>query len=116
MILVRQDLCPTLISSDSTIEQVWVRLSLGDRSLYIGGAYIPPRSEVVVYSRLVESCAVVADQLKDLDEMMLVCDLNLPEIGWREDDEHPCTYLPMNISSEAEMITIDGLLDLGLGN
>ena len=37
MILVRQDLCPTLISSDSTVEQVWVRLSLGDRSLYIGG-------------------------------------------------------------------------------
>ena len=91
MILVRQDLCPTLISSDSTVEQVWVRLSLGDRSLYVGGAYIPPRSEVVVYSRLVESCAVIADQLEDLDEMLLVCDLNLPGIGWREDDEHPFT-------------------------
>ena len=114
MILVRQNFCPTLISSDSTVEQVWVHLSLGYRSLYVGGAYIPPRSEAVVYSRLVESCAVVADQLEDQDEMLLVCDLNLPGIGWREDDEHLCTYLPVDISSETEMITIDGLLDLGL--
>ena len=31
-----------------------------------------------------------------VDEMLLVFDLNLPGIGWRENDEHPCTYLPMN--------------------
>ena len=113
LILVRQRLYPTLIPSNPAVEQVWVKLSLGDHALYVGGAYIPPRSENTVYSRLVDSCTGVADRLDDYDEMLLMCDLNLPEIEWHEDDEHLGAFLPVNVASESETIIGDGLMGIG---
>ena len=36
--------------------------------------------------------------------------LNVSEVEWHEDDEHPGAFLPVNVSSESETKILDGLL------
>lgn len=115
MIMARTALNPTVISlNDDTHEQLWVKLKLTNRHLYIGAAYIPPQSDVSVHSGISQACSSINDLLSETDDMVLFCDLNLSGLKWTPHDELPNVYLPSNVTSESEITIIDGLLGIGL--
>lgn len=80
IILVRTELCPSLLLSSDSLELLWVKLALQDQTVLVGAAYIPPQSVSAVYDDLVEACRSVVGNLTDEDDALLFCDLNMPAI------------------------------------
>ena len=67
-----------------------------------------------MYTQLTMTGASIVEQLGQTDDLLLFCDLNLPSISWSSHDDLPGVFLPVEISSENEVATVDGLAQLGL--
>ena len=112
LIIAREYLNPSLVLSDDNSETLWIRLDLADRSTFVGGAYVPPRSDPHVYAAVVRSCETINEHLRDTDDAVLCCDLNLPSLIWQRHDEIDNIFLPTNVSSfNGEMV--DEMANLG---
>lgn len=90
LIMARAFLSPSqLVIDDGGVEQLWVKISTPGQTFAIGGAYIPPRSPLEPYVKLVETCTAITAQLRDGDDALLFCDLNLPRLNWIPHDDFP---------------------------
>ena len=116
IVLIRNELRPieVVTANSHIVEQVWVKLALSDRALIVGGAYIPPRSDIDVYNQLTTTCTSIAERLGQTDDLLLFCDLNLPGVSWCLHDDLPSVFVPVGISSEIEATTVDGLAQISL--
>ncbi|KAK9503959.1 hypothetical protein O3M35_010409 [Rhynocoris fuscipes] len=73
----------------SSVEQVFVSVSVGSKSVLIGAVYIPPSSSIELYS---EHCATVEYLVSSnsCGDIVIMGDYNLPGISWN----HPTSGVP----------------------
>jgi hypothetical protein len=115
LILVRASLNPQdVVIDDLGLEQLWVKITLFDKRIYIGAAYLPPRSDAEQISKLATTYQLINQMLSERDEAFIFCDLNLPGLIWVADDEISDIFHPTNASSAAEIALCDELLSCGL--
>ena len=101
------------VSIPNHVEQVWSRIYVNGRYVYLGCLYIPPRSDKSLYTEHLAVIEKVIVLMKPTDNMFLFGDFNLPNVQWLLDaDNYPC-YTHMN-ASELESFVIDSLLVNGL--
>lgn len=114
MIVVRDSLSPTELSSTSNeTEQLWISLSLGDKKCFIGCAYVPPKSSIEVYKKCWDEIELVLAMVRHEDEVLLLGDYNLPDVGWVEDDDIPLTYVPVHVSGTEATRFLDRIMSSG---
>ena len=95
--MVRDSLLPSMVTTGvDDIEHIWVQLSASGKKLIVGGTYIPPNSDDMIYKQLTESCAEISDIVGDDGDAVLCCDVNLPGIHWQPHDDIPGVFLPTN--------------------
>lgn len=100
--------CSQISSNINTIEQVFIRLSLGRLRCVVGLVYIPPASSVDTYSAYwVEVARVRA--LYPHDAFFLFGDYNLPDISWNTDAD----FFPSGSTLQSS-VTIEQVLFLDL--
>lgn len=88
LIAVKSNLVTLLHASDNIIEQIWVQVKLGERSLHIGATYIPPGSPDAAYEHVVSTTNKVINDADPADIVMLFGDFN-KVATWSHDVENP---------------------------
>lgn len=63
---------------------------------------------------MVATCCQISDWLSEADDHLLFSDLNLPMLCCRPQDEASSVFLPVNVFSQVEVITVDGWLGCDL--
>jgi hypothetical protein len=110
LIMVRSELlssCFNVAEEHNAIEQLWISIILTDRTLYVGGAYIPPRSDDAAYEVFTSSCHDMYQKAQTQDDVLLFCDLNLPRIKWVQHDENDSVFVPTGLASDVEINVAD---------
>lgn len=90
------------------VEHVFVKVRVGNGKFVFGCVYIPPRSDIAVYSGHVQ---VVGDIMRKHGDhtAIIVGDYNLPNLVWN------CNYEgAMNVTSDVEALLCDEFSLLGL--
>lgn len=101
----------TLVDCEQ-LEQVAVRVVLPRRSLYIVAVYLPPNSNVGLYSSQAPVQNLSETSSND-DIVLLIGDYNLPHLRWCfEDDLNG--LIPSNACSEKETNFTESILSCGL--
>lgn len=95
-----------ILCDDKDIEYICVKVDLGNRLLFIYTLYIPPKSSIEIYKKHVDLVRNI--QYKTNDILLMIGDLNIPNVDWFYDIELGC-YLPINVSMNAYL---DILLEL----
>ena len=109
----RNTLRPVLVSSVSNqTELVWVITTLKDRSIFIGAAYIPPGAETSTYEACCNETDLSLSSMRQTDDAIFLGDFNIPGISWVEDTDLPGTFIPVDLSSQAEIL-VDRLFTQG---
>ncbi|XP_055623476.1 uncharacterized protein LOC129766903 [Toxorhynchites rutilus septentrionalis] len=97
----------------STLEQMVVCVKLSNRYLYLLGIYFRPNSETALYSNHTFAVQSLADRSSANDIVLLLGDYNLPHLQWGF-DEDVNGYLPVNASSDPELVLIESISSYGL--
>lgn len=112
LIMVRSSLPSHQVAPENDIiEQLWVKIILSDRNLFVGGAYIPPRSSDETYDLHASFCQQVLQSTDELDDVVIFSDLNLPNVIWSQHDELESVFVATNISSHAETAAFDNMAE-----
>ncbi|XP_062716091.1 uncharacterized protein LOC134291840 isoform X3 [Aedes albopictus] len=87
LIAVKKTRRVTNIQNDlwGSVEQVWVRIQLSNRSIFLCGIYFPPdriRDESLIDTHNLSIMSVV-ETASATDEIIVIGDFNLPGISWR---------------------------------
>lgn len=93
------------------IEYLCVKIKLKSFNIIIYSLYIPPKSDISIYKAHVDQIKNI--QCNEEDILLVIGDLNIPNIDWIFDDECDC-YLPTNISSNVASNTLLALQAEGL--
>ncbi|XP_053686135.1 uncharacterized protein LOC128735676 [Sabethes cyaneus] len=101
-----------LVNANS-LEQVAVCVSLPMQSVYICCVYIRPNSDPLVYSDHASCVQQLCDIAKSTDAVIALGDYNLPMLSWEFDADMHC-YIPINASSEQEIVLTQSILACGL--
>lgn len=111
MIICKDEFKPSLVDVDCKgTEQIWVKARFSDSHLFIGAAYVPPRSTADVVNNAISVYAHIETLLSDSDEALLLSDFNQPGIEWMVDDEIPNVFRPTHANSETEVMIAEILL------
>lgn len=115
LIAVEKNLCPTdddvfLIPKDNKSEQVWVKIRLPAKNIFVGVAYTPPKSDDLVYDSVSATVVSVMSNMLPHDDIFLYGDFNLPNTIWISDMDNPLVYRP----SGAITPFLEKMSDLGL--
>lgn len=97
-----------LIPNSESLEIVGVEVNLQSKKLIIISYYIPPNSNLEVYSNFNKAIDSITSELSSSDELIICGDFNLPNITWLPHDEEPF-LTPRNLSNEIEYSFCDNL-------
>ena len=95
------------------VEQLCVRITDSSRTginLFICLSYIPPASNLDVYSHHFNNIRELVPEERCNDRFVVLGDFNLPSIAW-DFDKDDKILVPFNISSDVERFFIDSLLN-----
>lgn len=95
------------------LEQVAVKVSLENMSIYVCCVYLRPNSDPELYRKHSKTVQYLLDRTNETDMLIVLGDYNLPNLSW-DFDEHLNAYLPANASSESEITLTQTILDSGL--
>lgn len=101
LIAVRNDFPSCRMPSlNSSIEQLSVKMTVNQRSLFLNVVYIPPSSETDIYENYVLSMQNFIDNVVKDDELIVAGDFNLPNLQWMCDDDNSLIYDAANVRSD----------------
>lgn len=93
LIMAREKLGPVQLSiDDRDAEQLWIKTTKGPNSLFIGVAYVPPRSSPDVILNVAKVYHDVEKKMNECDDAILCTDLKQPILKWLRDDEFLNVY------------------------
>lgn len=96
-------------------EQVWVKMKLNDRNIFLVEIYIRPDSPASVYEANMQALRNLSSKLNNEDILILSGDFNLPRLSWfTENNNDPEIAIPINASWKKELIILDTCHELGL--
>ena len=95
------------------LEQVIVRASLGHEAIYICCIYLRPNSDPELYNAHSNAVQKILSIAKATDTVIVLGDYNLPYLCWSLDNDLN-SYIPVNASSEQEMVMCEALMSNGL--
>lgn len=101
-----------VVENECPVEQVWARLKLPGRSVYIGATYIPPNSTTSAHEQIVQSTKGVMEAADSSDYVLLMGDFNCP-VEWLPDSENPM-LLRFADGSDSQTEFLDAVASLGL--
>lgn len=103
----------TVLDSDESIEQLWIKVCFNKNTLYICCVYIAPDSTDVIYNKHMESINIILKLLKENESVMIFGDFNLPNIEWKDiqdfNSELKNYSTPFNVKSIKESCIVDGM-------
>lgn len=102
----------SLVNANS-LEQVAVCVSLPMQAIYICCVYIRPNSAPSIYADHASCVQQLCDIAKSTDTVVALGDYNLPMLSWELDADMHC-YIPINASSEPEIVLTQSILACGL--
>lgn len=97
-------------SEVSINEEIWVKVSLGVKDLYIGGAYFPPLMPLQKYQSFSDKLVRVDNLVNVLDIVMVFGDFNLPMVNWTLNDDDN-TLFATNVLNERDECIINATAD-----
>ena len=95
------------------LEQVIVRTSVGNDTIYICCIYLRPNSDPDLYTAHSNAINKVLSMAKPSDTVIVLGDYNLPYLCWSLDNDLN-SYIPVNASSEQEMVMCESMMSNGL--
>lgn len=101
------------LDRSDVLEQVVVKKSLANKSIFVCGIYLRPNSDpgkFVAHSDCVEQ---ILDKAAFGDSVVIVGDYNLPRLIWYHDDDFN-SFLPSNASTEQELTFAEHMMTTGL--
>lgn len=97
-------------------EQVWAKIKLNTKNIFLVKIYIRPDSPDEVYDANMRALRDLTSKMKIEDVLVLSGDFNLPKLAWFTDDnDDPDTAIPINASKKKELMILDTCHDLGTG-
>ena len=100
------------VNNSQNVEQVWAKIQLTGKNIFIGAAYIPPNADPQAYEQLVTSTKEIMNQANPADNVFLTGDLNCP-VTWVPDSENPCLLRSID-GTTSQVVFLDSLTSLGL--
>lgn len=118
LIAVHVSMQSSLVSrcNDFGIEQLWIKVNIFGKNIFICALYIPPQSKIELYKAHITSITSAITQLNENDICVIIGDFNLRDIIWCEDenDDNVTSYLlPINVKSDIEICVVDQLMAEG---
>lgn len=112
LLAVRKHLCPTdvVITFDSLTEQVWAKICLPTKDVFISAVYVPPLASDEVYDRFCADAKKVIDRMQPHDDVFIFGDFNKPDLKWVHDIDDPYIFHPSGNNTRF----VDAMADLGL--
>ncbi|XP_055309013.1 uncharacterized protein LOC129572922 [Sitodiplosis mosellana] len=96
-------------------EQIWAKIILNNRNIFLVEAYLRPDSPVEVYEANMGALREITAKMQTEDVLILSGDFNLPNLSWFTDDnDDPEIAIPINASGKKELIILDTCHELGL--
>jgi len=116
LIAVHNRFSSELISTGENVgcEHLWIKISNNTQNIIIGSLYIPPASKPERYLRNMNYAKSIIEKANSDTTVILLGDFNLTNLNWIKTDELSNTFIPTNITSDEENITMDSCHDLGL--
>lgn len=112
LIAVKSNYVALLHTTNNILEQIWVQVKLGERSLHIGATYIPPNAPYEAYEHVVSTTNKIIDDADPADIVMLFGDFN-KVATWYHDTENNL-LLRHGEAHEDTIAFFDAMNDLGL--
>lgn len=112
LIAVKISLSSSLVHAhiESINEEVWVKLSLGDKYLYLCSIYFPPLAPLNKYNSFIERMNSISADLGINDNILAFGDFNLPNLQWIS-NETDNTLDATNCLNERDECIINGTAD-----
>ena len=101
------------IPNPNAIEFVAVCVIVNDRRFFCYCGYLVPESPLETYNSHLVAIKFLADLAGFEDTMVFSGDFKLPGLVWKPSDTHTVEQLPIAVSSDQELCTVDGMFDLG---
>lgn len=98
------------IGFDDQIEQVWCKICLPNKNVFISAVYVPPMSSEEVYNRCSDNVKKVIDHKQPHDDVFVFGDFNKPELKWLPDIDDPSILRPTG----PDVTFTDTLSEMGL--
>lgn len=120
LIAIKNCFLPKLIYKNYNFdcEQLFIKISIGKRSIILGAVYLPPRSSSEIYQHHINTVEDICSLDRDSD-LILLGDFNLPMTSWvnNSDVDEPlqanCTHLD-NLINDNVMICLNSFSFLNL--
>lgn len=90
----------------SEIDQVWAKLLIHEKSIYLSCIYIPPSSPNELFDAHLEAIDRVLNLLDVHDNVFIAGDFNIPNLKWLPDDENSNVLIPSG-TDESEIKVAD---------
>lgn len=110
LIAIKSNLNSSLVSiaDCDQLEILCVKVKFSNKNVFIVCCYIPPNSNIDIYSQYNNAINGINEKICDTDEIMLFGDFNLPNLRWIKHDEESF-MIPNSISNELECSFIDNI-------
>lgn len=111
LIAVLRSLCSCeIVTSGSSIEELWVRIRAPNADIVLCAVYIPPSSNISLYNDFCKHAEEVIES-SQLSKVCITGDFNLPRIKWNHSNEDG---IDDNVHGETENVFCDFLSFSGL--
>lgn len=112
LVAVRKHLCPTdvVITVDPHTEQIWAKICLPTKNVFVCAAYIPPYVNEELYDRFASDVKRVTDSMEPQDDVFVFGDFNKPDLKWIQDIDDPNILNPTGSNTKF----VDAMADMGL--
>ncbi|XP_055613896.1 uncharacterized protein LOC129760288 [Uranotaenia lowii] len=104
---------PITLENCENLEQIVVKIKPGPCYLYLSCIYLRPNSSIRNYEMHFSEVQQIMKLTTARDSVIVVGDYNFPHLQWSFDQDIN-SYLPINASSEAEILMTEMLLSAGL--
>jgi hypothetical protein len=92
---------------DRTSEQIWVKIKLSNKNIFIGACYVPPSSAITVYEQISNSVTSISDKITETDKIIVFGDFNRPHLDFIADEDSPNVFWPCNIRDSTDELFLE---------
>lgn len=113
LLAIKKEFNSTVLDSDDSIEQLWIKVILRESILYVCCLYIAPDSTDLIYSKHIQSINIKMKLLNENDSVLIFGDFNLPNIVWKDicefDSDLKNYLIPFDVKFVKESCIVDGM-------
>lgn len=110
LIAVKINISSSVVICDSSNEEIWVKLCVGDKKFFICSVYFPPLANIFKYNAFIESLSTVSSTSDIIDNILVFGDFNLPNLQWISNDSDN-TLDATNFQNERDECIVHGTAD-----